>query len=126
VNSEYEYWKNLNEIMSKKEISEIVIINDFNCTFIGETLAEKSAYKTNAFHKLLNLKIDNMDLINIETDNSKKQGILSELNIATQLENLSKEAPISNRDILISAYVYDRNNDSFKLIFNRTPIDREL
>jgi hypothetical protein len=102
--------------MSKKEISEIVIINDFNCTFIGETIAEKSAYKTNAFHKLLNLKIDNIDLINIETDNSKKKGILSELNIAAQLENLSKEAPISNRDILISAYVNDRNNDSFKWI----------
>jgi carbonic anhydrase len=116
VNSDYEFWGNLNDIISKKDISEIVIINDFNCTFIKETIEGKSSYTTKAFHELIDLKIDNMELINIESNSSKRQGILAELNIMAQLENMSNVAPISNKDLLISGYLYDRNKDEFKLV----------
>lgn len=54
--SEFDYAEGLDHFINREMISEIIIVNDTNCTFIKNTISKEDNHNTRAEHELEKLQ----------------------------------------------------------------------
>jgi hypothetical protein len=108
---------NLDDFINRETITEIVIVNDSNCTFIESTIHNRIKYNTVAEKELEKLQINNLEKfesLNIQ----EQQVLLAKLNTYRQAFDLL-EVPfigpkIDDKQVAISGLIYDRDNNKFE------------
>lgn len=115
--SEFDYAEALNDFISREMISEVIIVNVTNCTFIMNTICKKNSYNTKAEQELRRLQENNAERF-ILLGISEQEELLTKLNFYRQAyELLDLEAIGSKIDdgiISISGLIYNRNDFRFE------------
>lgn len=115
--SKVDYVEVLNQFINREMISEIIIVNDINCTFIKNVIFRENNYNTRAEHELEKLKKNNAEKFFLLDTNKQKQ-LLAKLNIYRQAYELSDidfmYGKINHKIISISGLIHDRDNASFE------------
>lgn len=115
--SEFEYAEEVNQFVNNEEISEIVIVNDIQCTFISNTVKKDKNHETKA-EKVLErlLKNNSSDFNSLGIMEQKRK--LAKLNIYRQVHQLLDVTFIGNKIndgiIDISGLIYNREDATFE------------
>lgn len=115
--SEFEYAEEVNQFINNETISEIIIVNDIQCTFICNTVERDKNHETRAERKLEQLMADNDSKFNSISLEEQKQ-LLAKLNIYRQAHDLFNVAFIGNKIadgmIRLSGLIYNRDDSTFE------------
>ena len=113
--SKFDYAETLNHFLDREMISEIVIVNDVDCTFIRNTICKGNNHNTKAEQELSKLKKNNSErFAHLETDKQKE--LLARLNIYRQAYELLNVAFVGGKidDGYLSTSGLIYNRDTFK------------
>lgn len=115
--SEFEYAEEVNQFINNETISEIVIVNDVNCTFISNTIVKDKNHETKAEKVLQQLMLNNRSSF-IQSEQADQKKLLARLNIYRQAYELLEVAFIGNKItdgiIDLSGLIYNRENSEFE------------
>ena len=115
--SAFEYAEEVNKCISNQVITEIVIVNDIQCTFICNIVSKNNNCNTKAELELKKLRKNNSSKFE-SLDISMEKKTLAKLNIYRQAYQLLEVAFIGNkiRDeiITLSGAMYNREAASFE------------
>lgn len=115
--SEFDYAEALNHFISREMISEIIIVNDTNCTFIKNTICKENSCNTKAEQELRKLQENNAEKF-IPLDTSKQKELLTKLNFYRQAYELGDVEVIGSKidggNIDVSGLIYNRDNSRFE------------
>ncbi len=115
--SEFDYAEALNHFINREMISEIIIVNDTNCTFIKNTICKENNCNTKAEQELKKLQKNNAEKF-APLDTNKQKELLTKLNIYRQAYELLDVAAIGGKVddglISVSGLIYNRDNSRFE------------
>lgn len=115
--SDFAYAEELNHLVHQEMISEIVIVNDTNCTFIKNTVLKEKNYSTKVEKELGKLQENNSEQFALLKAERQKE-LLAKLNIYRQAYELLDVAfiggKIENGVTSISGLIYDRGSSKFE------------
>lgn len=115
--SGFEYAEEVNQFINNKTISEIIIVNDIQCTFISNIVQKDKNHETRA-EKVLErlLEYNSADFKSLGLNEQKR--LLAKLNIYRQASELLDVAFIGNKItdgmIDISGLIYNREDSTFE------------
>lgn len=115
--SKFDYAETLNHFLNREMISEIVIVNDVDCTFIRNTICKGNNYNTEAERELSKLKKNNSErFAHLGTGQQKE--LLARLNIYRQAYELLSVAFVGNKIddgyLSTSGLIYNRDTLKFE------------
>jgi len=117
--SEFEYAEEVNQFINKEIIKEIIIVNDFDCTFIINAIKKQGDHNTKAEKELLLLQNTNISEFR-NLDYEEQKITLVKLNICRQAYALLDVAFIGNKikdgSINVNGLIYNRKMSFFEKI----------
>tara|TARA_B110000503_G_scaffold113959_1_gene171177 strand:+ start:167 stop:529 length:363 start_codon:yes stop_codon:yes gene_type:complete len=115
--SEFEYAEEVNQFINNETISEIIIVNDIQCTFICNTINKDKNHDTIAERELEKLMTNNNSKFD-SIGKVEQNKLLAKLNIYRQYYELLDVAFIGNKIndeiIKVSGLIYNRIDSSFE------------
>jgi len=115
--TEFEYAEEVNQFINSETISEIIIVNDIQCTFICNTINKDKNHNTRAERELEKLMINNNSKFD-SIEKVEQNKLLAKLNIYRQYYELLDVAFIGNKIndeiINVSGLIYNRIDSCFE------------
>jgi len=115
--TEFEYAEEVNQFINNETISEIIIVNDIQCTFICNTINKDKNHDTRAERELEKLMTNNNSKFD-SIEKIEQNKLLAKLNIYRQYYELLDVAFIGNKIndeiIKVSGLIYNRIDSSFE------------
>ncbi len=115
--SEFEYAEEVNQFINNETISEIIIVNDIQCTFICNTINKDKNHDTRAERELEKLMTNNNSKFD-SIGKVEQNKLLAKLNIYRQFYELLDVPFIGNKIndeiIKVSGLIYNCIDSSFE------------
>lgn len=115
--TDFEFMEEVNQLVIKEDIKEIILVNDHQCTFVKSALQNEVRFNTKAEKILVNIANSSDDIKSIHNQELKSKQI-SKVNLKRLAFDLIDSAFIGNKisegDITLTGVIYNKEDKSFQ------------